>query len=754
MKNRNQVYATKAIALAIASCFPLAGQAQSTDKLENIVITAERRETKLQDTPLAVTAFTADAIERQPFTDILQLGQRIAAITFTQRLGVLSTTIRGIGGQDFTLGGDQRVAFHSDGVYVARGAAQASALYDVERFELVQGPQGTLYGRNATAGAINVITKAPTREFSGYANETLGNYNLRKENAAVSGPASDQLSFRLATEIIDRDGYGRNVYLNQDIDDQHSKALRGSLRWRDGGFQADVIGDYYRRADHGFPIYFRTWVVTPTTPTLPGYITSSAAIATSGRDSAADINPTYAEETKGVSAKLRWKFNDNLSLQSLTGYRKSNYSQFGDSDTTNLVAFAGSSREASETVSQEFQLNGNFERTRYTAGLYAFNERVFTAGHVLGSPLIPAFAGLYTVTQKAPPPAGKYFPVSFAEGRMDTRAYAVFAEATHDLTDAYKLTLGGRYTQETKSASRAAQGLVAPGPLPVFSDLGQTYTVPDSLFPPKQSTTWNQFTPNATLEYIFSPAAMAYVRYSEGFKSGSYGLGDSNGPVEPEKLKDFEGGVKTTWWDGRMRANANAFHYDYSNLQVSVLTVLPTGAAVLATKNAAAAKAYGVEFELAAQVTSRLGLNADVIVQHSTFTSFMTGDSARPTLGNLDLSGYHLPQSPSHKATFGANYTHPLDQGKLKFNLQATVTGKFYFTPYNQETHAQAAYTTADASVEYLMANGWTASLWGNNLSDKKYQTAALPSSAQTGNVVNVAYGAPRTLGVKVGYNW
>lgn len=753
MKHRNVIRCKKFLALALISVMHVPSIAAATRTLEEVIVTAERRETSIQDTPLVITALTSEAIDRQPFTDIISLGQRVPALVFTQRNGVLQTTIRGIGGQEFSLGADPRVAFHSDGVYTARGAAQLSSLYDVERMEIVQGPQGTLYGRNATAGAINVITRAPSTEaFSGYITEAIGNYDLYKTNAAINVPLSDEWAVRVAGELIDRDGYGDNVYRGQDIDNQDSEAVRARVRWERETFIADLIANYYRRDDNSFPLYYTGWIQTPITPNPPAFINDNTIIASDERDLSADYPLTFKNKTDGVALKLFWELSDTLSVQSLTGYLGNDYLAVSDSDTTNVVAGGGSSREDSDTFSQELQLNGNFERLQFTAGLYYFEEEVKSQVRINASTLSVPISIFYIRRGLTPPPSTEYVPVNFADAKLDTQAYAAFAQATYAVTDDFRVTVGGRYTEETKKVQRGFQGLnILEFPLPVYEPLGQNYSVPKSYYQPEEDKTWTKFTPNLHFQYDISADAMAYLTYSEGFKSGTYGLADPYPPVDPEELKDYEGGIKANWLDDRLRTNLGVFYYDYTNMQVSVFD---PSALVLSTQNAAKATAYGIQLDTAAQVTSELSLRADAILLSSEFDQFTSADSGRLYLGPLDLKGNDLPQSPEYKVSLSANYVMPLGENELALNLQATFTDKFYLTPFEQDTHSSPSSHVYDASLEYRMANGLKASIWGNNLSDELLITSVFPSSPLFGNAIQTGYGAPRTYGVQIGYEW
>ncbi len=708
--------------------------------IEEIIVTAQRRETRLQDTPLAVTAISGAALERQPLTDTLQLGQRIPALVLTQRFGVLQAAIRGVGGTDLTLGSDPRVAFHVDGVYISRGAAQVSGLYDVDRVEVVQGPQGTLYGRNATAGAINVITRAPTKDFSGYVRQTIGNYGLFKTDAAINVPLGEEVALRVATEIINRDGFGRAVLFDKDIDDHKSKAVRARLRWDHGPLEVDLSGDFYHRRDRAFSAYYAGFIRrTPTQP-APPFLTPTTIVPTGARETSSDVLPYFKIRTYGGALNVKYELSDELTFQSLSGYRKSDLLQYADGDNTNILFTVGTSREHSETFSQEFQLNGEFGSTQFTLGAFGFDEKLETAVYINRAV------------------AGVYRPAAYIGAKLPGRAYALYGTLTQNITDDFKIILGGRYTWETRKARRGRQGLLVPGtPVPVVTDFGQTYEVPDSLYQPELKQSWKKFTPSVTLQYNFSPDVMIYASYLEGFKSGAYNAQDLLAPVNPETIKDIEGGIKSTWLDGTLRANLSAFYYDYTDLQVSRGIVLPgpPPLSFVATVNAADATSYGVQLELQMQPSDNLRFTLDGLYVKSTFDEFSTTDSGLPPLTPaIDLAGADLPNAPRFKISLAGDYSKRVGDGELSLRVQSTFTDSFHTSVFNIPELAAPPVVLLDASIQYAMDNGFSASLWSNNFSDRRALIGVSPGNFGTGNPLNLSYGPPRTYGVTIGYKW
>lgn len=753
MKLKTSLFLSGAM-LAVGWAAPAAAQEAigapegSAVTVQDIVVTAERRSTAIQRTPLQITAITAEKLAQQPTTDLLQLSQRQPEVVFTQRLGILQTSIRGVGGDDNSLGTDPRVAFHVNGVYVARGSAQTGGLFDIERLEIVQGPQGTLYGRNATGGAINVITAAPTDDFSGYITQTIGNYSLFKTEAAVGGPMAEGFSLRLAGQLVERGGFGEQVITHDDLNDQSSRAARLSARWESGPVQVDLVTDYYKRDDSGYAAHYMGWIQNLATPNPPSFIALGGIAPADPFDNSGEFRQSYYARNYGGSLSIQVDLSDNMSVRSLTGYRDSDYEFINDGDGTNIPASGGASRETSETFSQELQLSGDFDTTKFTLGFYAFDENLFSKAHVAGTTALP-IAPLFLLRGLPVPPPTDFNALSFGDAHLNTRAYAIFSQITQNITDHFQVTLGGRYSWERKTVRRALQGLLVPGtPLPTFDNIW-SYDIPDALYQPERSEAWAGFTPRVTLQYQFSPSVMAYATYAKGFKSGAFGLADYNPPVDPEKLDDLEGGIKTTLFGGRLRANLSAFHYKYTDMQLSVLSGFG-----VETKNAARSTVYGGQFDLQANISDRLQLSASGVLLHSKLDEFSSANPNYPYLGVQDLAGNELTRSPNYRMSFAADYSVPLAGGDLAFHVQSTSTGKYYLSLFNVPETTIPAFTNIDASISYSLDNGIRASLWMNNITDKVVPVFINSGNTVIGNALLAQYSDPRTFGFTIGYRW
>jgi iron complex outermembrane receptor protein len=274
--------------------------------LDEITVTAQKRETNIQTTAIAVSAVAGESLVQAQVTNIEGLAQSLPSVNFGQTTGNARIAIRGVGFDNISLGNEGRVAYHVDGVYISRPAAALASFYDVERIEVVRGPQGVLYGRNATGGAVNVILHAPDRELNGYIDGTIGSYSLYKLEGAVGGPLGDSVSGRLSFQVLDRGGYGDNLTNGFDVDDQSTQAVRGQIRFQPSeSVDLTLSGDYFTEDDHAYSFHYITqgslaYPATPTTPALPGAVPKGlrvgGTIPSDLRDSTSDSGPLNDRE--------------------------------------------------------------------------------------------------------------------------------------------------------------------------------------------------------------------------------------------------------------------------------------------------------------------------------------------------------------------------------------------------------------------------------------------------------------------------
>jgi iron complex outermembrane receptor protein len=700
---------------------------ESQGGIADIVVTAQKREGRLQDIPIAVSAIGSDEIERRSVLSVSDLPALVPGVSVAQHAGYNRLFIRGIGLTSISNGQDPSVSFQVDGVVIGRPSAQLAAFFDIERIEVLRGPQGTLYGRNATGGSVNLITRRPTRELSGYFDVSYGNYDRLELTGALSGPVTTDggVRARFAFQRLTRDGYGRNVTLNEDIDDQRSFAMRGTIE-ADLGENADlaITADYAREDDHNYA--FHAFGPYRSDVAMPGLATGGTILANS-RDVTTEV-PTRNDRTFwGLSATLGVDVSDAVRIQSITGYRDSRRDNYSDPETTSRPIFAPTNTfESAEQFSQELQFLYDSERVKGVVGLFYYDEDL-SARLDLAFPFVGGLLG---------------FPnADFEEnGTVGIKSYAAFTEWTLEPIDRVRLTAGLRYSKEKRDSV---------GTFTIFNFLPPPNGA-NNVIPIDVDRSWDAFTPKFGIDYRPNDDLMLYASATRGFKSGVLLVGNPNPPVNPETIWAYEAGFKSTLADRRVQFNASAFYYDFTDLQVNKIV----GNSII-TENAASARTKGFEVEFRAQPVEGISLNADLTYLDAKFQTFVTGHPARPELGQIDLSGNRLVNAPKWAANAGAEFDLPVGlPGRLSLRGDMAYSGRVYFTEFNELSTSQKAVATFDLSLLYESDSGWRASIFAKNIGNEKVVSNKFIAAAATGYAINGGFKAPRTYGVRVGYSF
>lgn len=690
--------------------------------VEDIIVTAERRSARIQETPLAISAVGGDTLQKQQITGLEGLTDQLPNISFSRNGGDAKIFIRGIGLDVIAPGADPRVALYTDGIYNARTQAVLGAFYDVERVEVLRGPQGTLYGRNATAGAVNILSRDPTSSLEGYGTLTVGNYDLIRTEGAVSGPLSDKISARIAFQTADRDGFGRNIQTGGDVDDEHSRAIRAKLRFEPSEkTTVAVAADYLRQDDHNGGFHF-----LGNTPGHTAFgLTRGFTVPENPRDYAG-YGPDRLVESYGGSVTAIFDMG-GPELTSVTGYRHllSNVATSTDPTTSGFAPVTY--REKSDSFTQEIRIAHSAGPVDFIIGGYFFHEKNEAS----------------TVAQLS----GGYFGLSDAlregaryGGSQTTNAWAAFGQATINLSERLGIDLGLRYSYEDRHTDEYNQ-----------LDLVRIYDPNNPPFAPgfvrfaRQHASWSSLDPKVTLHYKLSDDVMTYATYSQGFKSGGFNIGFLQPAFDPEEITDYEVGIKADLFDRRLRANVSGFYYDYKQLQVNVVEGLQ-----LVTRNAAKAKIYGVEAEVTALPTDNLKIDLNFAWLHAEFTDYETVDAGRPELGLLDLKGNRLSYAPKYKVGGAIGYSLQTSIGEFTPRVNVAWTSRVDFSQFNLPYVGQKARTEIDLFLDYDAGNGWAANLFVRNLSNDRYNVSGTVASGFLGYPVLGQPGVPRTYGLAV----
>lgn len=731
MAERNHrlfVMCTTALVAAAIHSPTLAQEAEEAATLGDIVVTAERRTTNVQTTAMAVSAFSAEALERSQVDNIEDLSQLVPNVNFGQQFGNARIAIRGVGFDTISPGSEARVAYHLDGVYISRPSAGLAGFYDVDRIEVLRGPQGTLYGRNATAGSVNIISRAPDETPDGYGRVTVGSHGRIETEGAFGGGLADGVAARFAFRSERRDGYGENLATGEDADNRDTLSGRFRLRAEPTDrLRMDLIADYHQEDDSSNVLhYFGAGNPNRT----PVGIAFGGRVSPNYHDIYSDVASTNERENWGVQGQIRYDLSDTLTLNSLTAYRETEYRTQTDLDATDAPLTYYGQHENADQFTQELQLSGEFGRVNFITGAYYFREDIDSG---LTVPFNHRILG----------GADRIVQGQDIGGQTETRAWALFGQADYALTPDLKLVLGLRYSKEDKHLDEYAQ-----------FDLVRTYDPANPVIPSRTQSldaSWSAFTPKVTVEYQPADNLFLYGTVSRGFKSGGFNVGGMQQPFEPEMIWNYEAGLKADWLDRRLRTNLSAFYYDYSDLQVTKVVNN-----VITTVNAAAAMIRGVEGEINWLATDNLRFDASFSLTDSEYRDFATSDPARAGLGVIDLSGNQLSQAPGYTLFVAGQYDIPTETaGVFSPRVEVSATDKVYFNAFNRDVASQPAYTLVNLLVNWESPSGnWTASAFVRNLADEEYIASAFVGTSLLADPVVGVAGPPRTWGLTAGYRF
>jgi len=734
-----------AMALAHAPAFaqddPIqtrSGAAPQSSGIADIVVTAQKRAESVQDIPIAVSAIGGEALAQRGVTDLTAIASTVPGLNVSEQVGQARLTLRGIGVDNISTGAESSVAFNQDGVFFSRSAAALASFYDVERVEVLRGPQGTLYGRNATGGSVNILTNRPTFSTKAGVSLTYGNYDTVNAEAYYSTGLSDTVAMRVAGQIQNHSGYGENRLTGADVDNKHSQAVRGQLLFEPNERLTILVGaDYYNQKDRSNTYHY----FGPAGFTAAGALVTPTGLLLGGfdpgpRNVASVRNPSNNAEFWGARADISYELTDGFSLRSLSAYRSSDFLVESDLNPIGVNLFPIDFGETSDEYSQELQLNLDTDRHKLVVGAFYMHENI--DGFIKGPLNLRAVGGPDLFVQ------GFY-----SGGRLKTDAAAVFAQDSYSVTDRLRLTLGARYSWERKKVADQSDFN--------FDDLYDAANGPRS--PVHRATkSFNAFTPKIGVDFDIADKVMVYASYSKGFKAGTFNLGSAGPALDPEKVDAYEVGLKSTLLDGHLRANISGFYYDYSDLQVGKVQ-----GQLLGLENAAAAEIYGIEGEFALEPVRDLiiGLNASWL--HARFKSYVTADQARPggdgaTLDEngvpaFDLSGNTLPQAPNYTIDLSAQYSFDVPGGSLTVRGESNWSDRVFFSPFNLNYMSQPAYDVQNAYVTYRLDSGLRLTGFVRNIGNETIRASGQVATTLLGSPVIGFVKPPRTYGLTVAFD-
>jgi len=801
-----------------SALFSTATIAQEADDLaiEEILVTAQKRSESLQEVPIAISVFDANAINNSGAQELRDLGDYIPNVNISQGTDFgARIQIRGVGANSRNIGFDSRVGVYLDGVYLGQGPALNQDLVDLEQIEVLRGPQGTLFGKNTVAGAINMISIKPGPDFSADITANVGNYDLLELKGVVNIPMGDVFSARISVSDRSRDGYVKNLWVPS-----HVPSFINAVVPNVGIVQVPLCDFPGATTPPGCTL----WVVGPNDP--PNTKVQSNNIDTQSYRAQLRIQPNekwdiniavdglesdripilgealsdsfsstldhnalgYAEisysetgsETRdifGANLNIDYDFDNDYAFRSITAYRDTEIHYINDTDRSSLDFLFVDYSDTYEQTTQEFQVispdEGSF---KYVTGLYYYNQDSTTVRDAVAGNAGWLFGIL---------PGGG----AFNDGHVETDSWAVFFNGSYDFNNSWKLGLGFRYSDETKDVVYNLDGRRSS----VFA-IGTT--------PPGgyiDSDTYTNFAPMLSLNWAVGDNTNVYIKYSTGFKSGGFNLDFVTQPTldegitfDEETVDSYELGWKGVYMDGRLSLNAAAFIANYEDYQVNQFIDLGfdpesgTQLTSISIENAAEVDTSGLEIEAVFNATNNLTVRASLGLLDATFADFPGGtttelpnpDGGNPIKVFVNAKGNDLPFAPSVNATLGFEHYTRFNSVEMLVALDVLYTGE-HFTEIENETSRNLtglhratflfdlahfgvpntvdygqveAITTLNGRIGLLSNEGsWEVFLWGRNLTD---EDAYISYQREFFGGLSQTPQTPRTYGIEATYHF
>lgn len=753
-KYQNQKLAASGLACGLLLCTALTpvqalaqdgGTSGNDNQLQDIVVTAQRREQNLQDTPVAMTAFNAETLKASGVANLQELSHVAPSLQVSSTAGVYLPFLRGVGNNNGSLGNESSVATYIDDVYYTRLATAYLALGSVDRLEVLNGPQGTIFGRNSSGGAIQMFTKDPGKDAEVSGSVGYGNYDTFTGQFYASTSITDTLAWNIAVGGSDqRDGWGKSLTTGKDANLGWAVTVRSKLIWEPiEGTRVKIVGFYAKsRSDIGSvqDFYEGTYGASP----------GGAAVLTSLKnnkdtfyDTQLDHRPDSSEEGYGGSLRIDQDIGF-ADLVSISAFRKSDGVYRTDLDYSPAPFYNADLGDRDDQITQEFQIKSKrSSKVSWIVGAYYLNWK---AGY---NPAV-GYGDLFNLFV-APGTALNF------NSKQTVNSYSGFAQATVPIGEQTNLTVGGRYTKDKLSAF-GEQNYIIPG-------VGVISAAPPGVDNPfVDKTNSSAFTYRVALDHHFNDDLMAYASVSRGYKSGAYNtLPLATEAADPEKVQAYEIGLKSELFDRRVRLNGALFWSEIKSPQV-LTTVNSGNVSSVSLTNAQKARTRGAEISIEAVAAKGLKLRAAGTYLDAEYTKFTNAPyfSGGMTPGTIisgpvlmDGSGNRIANVPKWRFDAGINYTLDLTAGELVGDVGVSYTGKYPWTADNaiwapSVTLVNASLNFSPASLEWL-----TVGIWGKNLGNERYYLIAQESAGPAGTGgYPTAPAAPRTYGGTVSFKF
>jgi len=721
--------------------------------VEEIVVTATKRDSSLQDTGIAISVLNSDDMKFRDMNNLEDMQKSVPGLNIGTILGTPLITIRGVGLNTIGGLGNPGVATHYDGIYIPRTGSSVMATVDLDRVEVLRGPQGTLYGRNANGGSINFIAKQPANEFGAGASGGFGDYERRFYEGYVEGPVfDDDLALRGYFRRDYFEGYGVNETNGHAIGGNDALTGRIAFRYQVSDLLS-IYGSHSRRDDEG--AYPYSTALTPVRAIGGGeYPRDEVSFEPYNIKGLRD--PQAKRTTRISNLTLDWDGED-YDFKSITGYVDHWRDEYFSAPESERFVIYLERHDTSQTWSQELNLSGKWfdDRLNWLVGGYYTVDDGSTP--FVTRINMDEFTGLVTT------PSGSELIYEPSALTKDT-SQALFIDGNWSALDNLRLVFGARISEEKREFNQTFEPYVRDTRTgnPVVSTVTQALlstgllleTCRDAQF----EQTFSSADPKLGLEWDVREEMMAYVQYQTGFKAGGFNTSTRCGQsYKPETIASYEVGLKSTLMDGLLTLNTAAFHYEYGDYQVEKIDGFASS-----IENAASAKTNGLEVEATLIPSTWLTLNAQYSFLDATYDEYMARDNFKNTNVFVqdapveDLSGKRLSRSPRHSANLGVTLSTDIGRfglGMARFRLEGSYTDDIYFREFNLPIEQQEAYYTFDAYLSVDSANEkLSLSFFGKNLGDERYQVGQIPFD--TIKYYGAYYGPPRTIGASLSLKW
>ncbi|MCF6214974.1 MAG: TonB-dependent receptor [Emcibacter sp.] len=765
--------------MAGTSSLAYAQQAEEADtdmisSLEEIIVTARKRSENIQETPIAITALSTAQLEKRNLTNLMEVGAYIPNVVMNSSPSTSGggnnsqIYIRGIGQSDFLFTTDPGVGIYVDGVYHPRTLGGVMDLLDLERVEVLRGPQGTLFGKNTIGGAIALTSQKPMGDGTGYLEVTTGRFDRLDIRGSFDVALSDTLAAKVSMSSKNRDGIGKRLEFGTDkvldtAGDENATSARIALRWEASeDVTVDFTADYTREREKGVPSILvfvddngaafgglgGLWNALVGGPAGLPY-TSDFIIGGDNRyDSYATDGNRNTLDSYGFSMDIDWAVNENMSLRSITAYREMEAFFNSDTDGSPLSFVTTDQTQDQNQISQEFQLIGTSfdDKLDWVIGAFYFDEfgrddnvvrlasGLYDALEALPGPLDGSPLGAPTA------PGGPGNPINpnldldlniFNE--IDIKSYAAFTQGTYQVSDKISITAGARYSYEKKdyflNHTRENSGAVIIG----------NRTISES---------WSSFTPMGSIDYKINEDSLVYVSVTQGFKSGGFnGRPISVSAVDsfdPETVLSYEFGFKTDWFDNRLRLNGAVFNANYTDMQLGSISADENGVLALRIQNAGKAKIQGFELELQARPTANLDIIGSLGYVDFEITQL------DPGVQDFNLNSQAM-KTPEWNFSLGAEYTVEINSSsEISLRGDWTYQSETEQNVQNTDLIRSPGYSLFNTRLTYSnLDNDWEIALFVTNLTDKAYVSSGFQTLTSFGTA-NLIYGRPREWGLTV----